>query len=219
MSASEFDIVRRAYAWQMVGLLGLVRERLENAFAAVPREHFLGPEPWHVRHGQLGYVELPTNDPVYAYQDVLFALKQERGVNNGSPSLHARMMHALDPAVGSTIAHIGAGAGYYSAILARTDRSFRQGDRRRIRSGFGRAGTGQPHAVAERRGRPGRWRCLATQRGRWCLRELRRRTAGRSVDRAPAPERASGFPDRRCGAAEIAPADRATPCAAGSCSW
>jgi protein-L-isoaspartate(D-aspartate) O-methyltransferase len=63
-------------------------------------------------------VALPSNDPVYAYQDVLFALKQERGVNNGSPSLHARMMHALNPAVGSTIAHIGAGTGYYSAILA-----------------------------------------------------------------------------------------------------
>jgi len=118
MPASELDIVRRAYARQMVGLLGIVNERLENAFAAVPRERFLGPEPWHVRHGPSGYVALPSNDPVYAYQDVLVALKQERGVNNGSPSLHARMMHALDPAVGSTMAHIGAGTGYYSAILA-----------------------------------------------------------------------------------------------------
>jgi protein-L-isoaspartate(D-aspartate) O-methyltransferase len=118
MNVSELDIVRRAYARQMVGLLGLTSERLENAFAAVPRESFLGPEPWHVRHGPGGYVALPSNDPVYAYQDVLFALKQERGVNNGSPSLHARMMHALDPAVRSTIAHIGAGTGYYSAILA-----------------------------------------------------------------------------------------------------
>jgi protein-L-isoaspartate(D-aspartate) O-methyltransferase len=95
MSASELDIVRRAYARQMVGLLGIMSERLENAFAAVPRESFLGLEPWHVRQGSSGYVALPSNDPVYAYQDVLFALQQERGVNNGSPSLHARMMHAL----------------------------------------------------------------------------------------------------------------------------
>lgn len=118
MRASELEVVRRAYARQMVGLLGLACERLENAFAAVPRESFLGTEPWHVRHGASGYVALPSNDPVYAYQDVLFALKQERGVNNGSPSLHARMMHALDPSVGSAIAHVGAGTGYYSAILA-----------------------------------------------------------------------------------------------------
>jgi len=30
---------------------------------------------------------------------VRIALAQERGVNNGSPSLHARIMHALDPSV------------------------------------------------------------------------------------------------------------------------
>jgi protein-L-isoaspartate(D-aspartate) O-methyltransferase len=119
MSASELDIIRRAYARQMVGLRGAANERLQNAFATVPREHFLGTAPWLILHntGQ-GYVPLPTNDPVYAYQDALFALARERGVNNGSPSLHARMMNALDPAVGSTIAHIGAGTGYYSAILA-----------------------------------------------------------------------------------------------------
>lgn len=117
MSAHELEIVRRAYARQMVGLLGITDERLENAFAHVPRERFLGDEPWRISV-PAGYVPLPSNDPVHAYQDVLFALAPKQGVNNGSPSLHARMMHALDPALGSTIAHIGAGTGYYSAILA-----------------------------------------------------------------------------------------------------
>jgi protein-L-isoaspartate(D-aspartate) O-methyltransferase len=115
---SELAVVRRAYARQMVGLTGASNERLENAFATVPRERFLGAEPWHVRHGPDGYLTLPTNEPVYAYQDLLFALVQERGVNNGSPSLHAKMMHALDPKPASTIVHLGAGTGYYSAILA-----------------------------------------------------------------------------------------------------
>ncbi|EIM26236.1 protein-L-isoaspartate O-methyltransferase family protein [Microvirga lotononidis] len=119
MTVSELDIVRRAYARQMVGLLGSPNERLEHAFASVARERFLGNEPWLILHRpDGGYVTLPSNDPVYSYQDALFALARERGVNNGSPSLHAQMIHALDPAVGSTIAHIGAGSGYYSAILA-----------------------------------------------------------------------------------------------------
>jgi protein-L-isoaspartate(D-aspartate) O-methyltransferase len=117
MSADALEIVRRAYARQMIGLMGILHERLENAFARVPREDFLGAEPWQIS-GSAGYVPLPCNDPVYAYQDVLFALAREKGVNNGSPSMHARMIDALDPAVGSTVAHIGAGTGYYSAILA-----------------------------------------------------------------------------------------------------
>lgn len=118
MLERELDIIRRAFARRMVGLAGTENERLERAFATVPRERFLGTGPWQVRHGPDGYVSLSSNDPVHAYQDVLFALARERGVNNGSPSLHARMIDALAPRPGSTIAHIGAGTGYYSAILA-----------------------------------------------------------------------------------------------------
>jgi protein-L-isoaspartate O-methyltransferase len=56
---------------------------------------------------------------VLAYQDVLFALQSEKGVNNGSPSLHARLLAELDVQIGGDrIVHVGAGTGYYSAILA-----------------------------------------------------------------------------------------------------
>lgn len=62
---------------------------------------------------------LPSSDLVLAYQDVLFALQSEKGVNNGSPSLHARLLAELDVQIGSDrIVHVGAGTGYYSAILA-----------------------------------------------------------------------------------------------------
>lgn len=110
--------VRWAYARQLVGLLGIEDNRLERAFATVGREHFLGSGPWRLRKWPGGFVTLPSNDPVYLYQDVLVSLDAQRGVNNGSPSLHARMLSALAPNGGETIAHIGAGAGYYSAILA-----------------------------------------------------------------------------------------------------
>ena len=61
---------------------------------------------------------LPRADPALVYQDALFALNPSRGVNNGSPSLHAKLLNALAPGQGECITHIGAGAGYYTAILA-----------------------------------------------------------------------------------------------------
>ena len=41
-----------------------------------------------------------------------------RGINNGQPSLHAASIEALAIAEGETVLQIGAGAGYYTAILA-----------------------------------------------------------------------------------------------------
>lgn len=118
ISKLDLEQVRRAYARQLIGLLGVEDHRLERAFASVAREHFLGSAPWRLRQWPGGFVGLPSNDPVYVYQDVLVSLDAERGVNNGSPSLHARMLRALAPGLGETIAHIGAGTGYYTAILA-----------------------------------------------------------------------------------------------------
>ena len=41
-----------------------------------------------------------------------------RGINNGQPSLHAQSIDALRIKEGETVVQIGAGAGYYTAILA-----------------------------------------------------------------------------------------------------
>ena len=49
---------------------------------------------------------------------MVIALQPDRGVNNGSPSLHAKMLHDLAVEPGQHVAHIGAGAGYYTAMLA-----------------------------------------------------------------------------------------------------
>src|SRR5215472_2948143 len=86
----------------------------QQALAIVRREDFLGDEPWRIARGPA----LTVNDPVYVYQDVVLALAPERGVNNGSPSLHAKMLNDLAVEPGQHIAHIGAGAGYYTAMVA-----------------------------------------------------------------------------------------------------
>ena len=49
---------------------------------------------------------------------MLVVLDPARGLNNGSPSLHALMLHHLAVRPGDRVLHVGAGAGYYSAMLA-----------------------------------------------------------------------------------------------------
>jgi protein-L-isoaspartate(D-aspartate) O-methyltransferase len=117
LNQQELTIVRRAYARQMLGIADVRNDRLAQAFSTIRREDFLGKDPWCIVRRPPGPV-LPINDPVYVYQDVVLALAPERGVNNGSPSLHAKMLNDLAVEPGQHIAHIGAGAGYYTAMLA-----------------------------------------------------------------------------------------------------
>lgn len=118
-SPEELAVIRRAYARQMLAAAGIPENaRLEEAFAAVPRERFLGDPPWRMSRGPRGYDDVSSRDPAVLYQDTLFALASERGVNNGSPSLHARCLHELALQPGERVAHIGAGTGYYTALIA-----------------------------------------------------------------------------------------------------
>ena len=49
---------------------------------------------------------------------MLVAIDETRGLNNGQPSLWASLFDQLDLKPGERVIHVGAGAGYYSAILA-----------------------------------------------------------------------------------------------------
>lgn len=109
----------RNYHAQLVSGIGNVRNpRITAAFGATPREQFVGAGPWTVFAMGGGYIATPSADPAWLYQDVLVALSSAQGINNGSPSLHARCLDALAPAEGETVLHIGAGTGYYTALLA-----------------------------------------------------------------------------------------------------
>jgi protein-L-isoaspartate(D-aspartate) O-methyltransferase len=115
---TELAIVRRAYAKQIQSLVDVNDPRIEAAFAQVPREHYLGPGPWQPMRGVFVYSKTPSDDPVYVYMDCLFGLIPAKGVNNGQPSLHVAWMANARISAGEHVVHVGAGTGYYTAILA-----------------------------------------------------------------------------------------------------
>ncbi len=110
--------LRSYYALLIAGNAGTDSPRLIEAFATIERERFVGPGPWKVNDFAGGYIDTPSDDLAYLYQDVVVALVPERRINNGQPQLHARCLAALQIKDGETAVHIGTGAGYYTAMLA-----------------------------------------------------------------------------------------------------
>jgi protein-L-isoaspartate(D-aspartate) O-methyltransferase len=110
---------RTLYANLTVARVGITDpdSRLRAAFASTPRERFVGPGPWRF-FTPVGYVETVSDDPAMLYQDTVVALKNESNINNGQPSLHAACLEALKIKDGETVIHVGAGTGYYTALLA-----------------------------------------------------------------------------------------------------
>lgn len=90
-----------------------------EAFATVPRERFVGPGPWHIiPHPYHEPFMTPDCDPRWLYHDVLVVIDPSRQLNNGMPGFWARNFEQLDLGRGARVLQIGAGTGYYSAILA-----------------------------------------------------------------------------------------------------
>lgn len=117
MSQADLDDVRRAYAKEMARVSASPDSRLEGVFYRVRREDFLPPGPWKLLvEGR--YVETPDSDPRHVYRNSAIALDAKKGINNGEPFLHAMWIGAAAPQPGETIAQIGLGMGYYSAILS-----------------------------------------------------------------------------------------------------
>jgi protein-L-isoaspartate(D-aspartate) O-methyltransferase len=114
----RLEVHRSFFAKLITASAGVPRNdgRLAAAFASTPREQFLGPGPWKVFAGG-GYIETPSDDPAFLYQDVTVAIAPERRINNGQPVLHAICLAALDVKDREAVVHIGAGTGYYTALL------------------------------------------------------------------------------------------------------
>ena len=86
------ETVRLCYAEAIRVAAGLRTQLMVEAFATVPREHYLGPGPWKLAvgtwqySGSRGYITTADNDPRSLYHDVLVAIDAARQLNNGHPS-------------------------------------------------------------------------------------------------------------------------------------
>lgn len=101
---------------------GPATDRVLDAFRAVPRETFAGPGPWKYRSSIAGFGlpirQTPDADPKWIYNAVLLVLDEEKGINIGDPALWSRLLVRADVKPGARILQVGAGVGYYTAILA-----------------------------------------------------------------------------------------------------
>jgi protein-L-isoaspartate(D-aspartate) O-methyltransferase len=114
----ELALVRRAYAKEIMAISRIPDASVETAFAEVRREDFLGPGPWLVVGERGDYVPTPSADPAYLYLDHVVAILPQRHLNNGQPSLHAKLLAHAGLRAGEHVVHVGAGTGYYTAIMA-----------------------------------------------------------------------------------------------------
>jgi len=118
---ADVDLARRWFAKDIGEVAPVLRNpAIIKAFAKVPREDYLGSGPWKVRSRLcIGDIHLSaTKSPHHVYHDVLIAIDEDAGINNGLPSLWARVYDNLDIQKGATVLQVGAGVGYYTAILA-----------------------------------------------------------------------------------------------------
>src|SRR5438270_8968671 len=112
--------VRQSYAAELRFTARVRSPAVVNAFATVPREQFVGPGPWRIKSPMdlAEYWTTDDDDPSHVYHDVLIALDESRGINNGQPSLWAYLFDHLDLVPGEQVLHLGCGTGYYTAIIA-----------------------------------------------------------------------------------------------------
>lgn len=122
MSASLEDY-RRFYAEEIASVAALRSRALVEALAKVPRENFLGPGPWQIGSlemmaARLQHRETEDADPRRVYHNIVVVIDPARNLNNGHPATLASWLDALEIAPGERVFHMGAGLGYFSAILA-----------------------------------------------------------------------------------------------------
>lgn len=111
---------RLAFAEELRFTADLRSPAVVRAFATVPRERFVGPGPWRIRSSldRAEYWTTDDADPRHVYHDVLIALDETRGLNNGQPSLWASLLDQIYLSREEHVLHLGCGTGYYSAVLA-----------------------------------------------------------------------------------------------------
>jgi protein-L-isoaspartate(D-aspartate) O-methyltransferase len=111
---------RRFFAEEIEAIANLRSPALVEALAAVPRERFLPEGPWTVRSEadlQAPLRQTPDAEPRRVYHNLAIAIDAPRMLFNGAPSLLGMAIDALALGPAGRVLHVGAGAGYYTAII------------------------------------------------------------------------------------------------------
>ena len=124
----ELELRRRFFAEELEAVCRLQSPRLVDAFAAVPRERFLRAGPWTViadsgESAVTGATPVrtqptPDDDPARVYHNIAVAIDVARELFNGQPATLAIWIDTLSLTPGARVLHIGAGLGYYTAVMA-----------------------------------------------------------------------------------------------------
>lgn len=116
------DARRRFFAEEIAAIANLRNPRLVEALATVPRERFLRPGPWTVK-SEADFAapprQTPDADPRHVSHNLVVAIDPSRQLYNGTPSLLAMAIDSLALEPGGRVLHIGAGLGFYTALIAR----------------------------------------------------------------------------------------------------
>lgn len=124
---SDLDLRRRFFAEEIEAVGRVQTAALVDAFAAVPREQFLPPGPWTVLSDAGESFMLgasvrtrmtPDADPRRVYHNIAVAIDPRRQLFNGQPGSLAMWLDALELSRGARVLHVGAGLGYYTAVMA-----------------------------------------------------------------------------------------------------
>jgi protein-L-isoaspartate(D-aspartate) O-methyltransferase len=120
----DLDLRRRFFAEELEAVCRLRSRALIDAFAVVPREHFLRPGPWTVLADSdfmaagVQTCLTPDADPARVSHNIVVAIDSSRQLFNGQPGTLGLWIDALDLAPGGRVLHMGCGLGYYTAVIA-----------------------------------------------------------------------------------------------------
>ena len=116
----DLALRRRFFAEEIAAVANVKTPALIEALQSVPRERFLRAGPWLVRSdGDFGVPRAtPDGDPRHVYHNYSIAIDHARSLFNGPPGPVASWIDALGLTRGAHVLHVGAGLGYYSALMA-----------------------------------------------------------------------------------------------------
>jgi len=110
--------LHQRYAQEISALGGIKSPALRRALAMVRREDFLPPGPWLIESLEGSYYPSDDDAVDHILHAVGVAIDADRLLNNANPAKICVQIERADIRPGETVVHVGAGFGYFSALMA-----------------------------------------------------------------------------------------------------